>query len=245
MISPYHLEVAEHYERFPYPQYPWYALGSWSALQSVDIANWGLKRVARDLWVVGCGTVAPQMFGRRNPRLRILATDLSQASLDIALKRLRLFGTHNVCLRCEDLMEARYVDAFDAIDCFGVLHHTFSPQKGLEKLERALRPGGVLRLMLYSRKAREKIENLRAEIVRAGIKNISDVVTHVRTQLDHSERTGDLSNSFGIADAILNPIIHVFDEDALENLLKQFPSLQVLRRSTEGNFVVHLLKDPG
>ena len=39
---------------------------------------------------------------------------------------------------------------FDVIECSGVLHHMKNPEKGLSSLVKVLRPGGMLKLALYS-----------------------------------------------------------------------------------------------
>ncbi len=243
MISGYHLSVAEHYERFPYPAYPLFAAARWEDLKSVDTSTWGLDRPAKEIWVAGCGTIAPLMFARRNIGARILATDLSSQSLKILKRRLQLYGMHNVLLKTEDIMESKYSEAFDAIDCYGVLHHTVSPKLALEKLAMALKPGGILRLMVYSTHAREEIEKLRAEMLQRKANTI-ELVWSALKELRVSLR-GDLGNRVGVADALLNPIVHVFSADQINELVASVPSLEVCNFDCMGNFVLFLKKiDP-
>lgn len=108
MISGYHSEVSAHYEKYPYPAYPIFAKASWKSLASVNCETWGATRNIRDIWIVGCGTIAPLMFARRNFKARVLATDLSEASLSQAARRVKLFGMRNLILKKEDLFEAKY-----------------------------------------------------------------------------------------------------------------------------------------
>lgn len=241
MISPYHENISKHYEKYPYPSYPLWGFGSWSQLSSVDLKNWGIVGGVQTAWIVGCGTIAPMMFGRRNPEVSFFASDFSKSVLRTLKLRLFLFGIRNVKTIHEDLVESRYVEAFDAIDCYGVLHHTFSPGIAFEKLVRALRPGGVLRLMVYRREVRAEIERLRSEIVEKGIKDLRDVKNFLQEQ--KISATGDLSNPAGIADALLNPIVHTFDEEALQNLLKTQPQMKILKKESVGNWVVLLSKE--
>jgi len=240
MISPYHEEISKHYEKYPYPAYPLLGFGAWSQLESVNLKNWGIEGEVRSVWIVGCGTIAPMMFGRRNPDVSIFASDFSKSVLNVLKRRLLLFGVRNVKPVHEDLMETRYQEAFDAIDCFGVLHHTFSPSLGLDRLVNALRTGGVLRLMIYRREARHLIEDLRREVVEMGIRELSGVRKFLSGR--KVDLKGDLSSSSGIADALLNPIVHTFDEEALESLLKTQPRLKILKRSESGNWTLYLQK---
>lgn len=241
VISGYHQPVAEHYEKYPYPHYPWYSLGSWRQLESVDASQWGAQRAIRDIWIAGCGTIAPIMFGRRNERARIWGTDLSEQSLGIAQRRLNLLGIRNVHLKQEDLFDARYHEAFDAIDAYGVIHHTVSPQRALEKLAHALRPGGVLRLMVYSQEGRAQIEGLRREVKE---KKLADLyaVREFLSGKEAAKKEEEFKNNSGIADALLNPIVHVFDEQKFRVLLASEASLNFIKVTTHSNYICHGIK---
>jgi SAM-dependent methyltransferase len=146
----------------------------------------------------------------------------------------------NLILKKEDLFEAKYEEAFDAIDAYGVIHHTVSPKRSVEILLRALRNGGVLRLMVYSKDARSEIEDLRKEVQSLGIKDLArvkEIVGEKGTRL-----LGDLSEPSGMADALLNPIAHTFTRETLDELLQSFLNLEVLKIEAGGNFVVHARK---
>lgn len=211
-------------------------MGSWADLKSVDVQNWGVSRSVRDIWIAGCGTIAPLMFGRRNASAKVIASDLSESSLRICSKRLKLFGIHNVHLKCEDLFEVSYSEAFDAVDCYGVLHHTVSPQRVLEKIAKSLRPGGVVRFMVYSREARSSIEDLRSQIVQKKLSDLESVEKFLQEK--NIKRISDLTTREGTADALLNPIVHHFSDSDLRQLLGGVPMLQKLHIETAGNFVV-------
>lgn len=240
MTSGYHARIQEHYEKYPYPHYPWYALGSWRQLDAVDTQKWGAKRDIQDIWISGCGTIQPIMFGRRNHFARIWATDLSKNSLLIAKRRLNLLGIRNVHLHQEDIFESKYREAFDVIDSFGVIHHTVSPQKSLQKLTEALRPGGVLRLMVYSQSTRQNLEVLRKEVLEKKIENLADVETFVSSK--QVDRRGELSNSMGVADALLNPTVHTFTDDQFHSLIAGQSDLKLLRLDSSSNHLAYLIK---
>ncbi len=238
--SPQNSDVARHYERYPYPGYPIYSFGNWNQLSSVDISNWGLHREARDLWICGCGTIAPLMFARRNPQMRIVATDLSRRTIGILRRRLWLYGYHNLHLMVQDLMESAYENSFDAVDAFGVIHHVESPEAALLKLEKSLRPGGVLRLMIYSDVARTNIENLRSEVRDLGLSSLGELKKFL-----HSKdilRRGDFSNDAGLADSLFHPLVHIFDRKAVDKLLASARNLEIVRSDSRGNHIFFLRK---
>ena len=234
--------VREHYEKYPYPSYPLFLLGSWKDLERVDLSRWGLKREARDLWIVGCGSVSALMFGRRNPRTRIVATDLSSASLRRLRLRLWLHGVHNVQVENNDFLNTEYNNRFDAIDCYGVLHHIEDPKVGLKKLASSLRLGGVLRLMLYSQSARAEIESLRSKVQAEKIDNIKTLIEWLHD--GEVSRVGELSSESGLADALLHPLVHVFDGPTLRELIDSEKSLEILKLEEKSNFIITLRKKP-
>jgi SAM-dependent methyltransferase len=240
MTSGYHDDVAQHYEKFPYPAYPIFSLGAWKSLESVDCQTWGAKREVRDIWVAGCGTIAPLMFARKNFRSNILASDISVRTLNICARRLWLFGMRNVRLQWEDILQVNHRECFDAVDAYGVIHHTISPQVVLEKLTDSLRSGGVMRFMVYSNHARGEIDKVRQELRAMNITAVTEAISHLERQ--NIQRKGDLSTDVGIADALINPIAHVFTRSTLDSLLAAVPLLHVLEIREHGNFVVFARK---
>jgi SAM-dependent methyltransferase len=232
-------EVEEHYEKYPYPAYPWFAMASWSQLDQVDLAAWGVKPKSPELWLAGCGSIAPLMFARRNPRAKILATDLSNKNLNQAKLRCWLFGQHQVKFEKQNLLEAHYESQFDAIDAFGVIHHTPEPAAALAIFEKALKPNGVLRLMLYSKKSREEIEALRLQFL---AKNYSIDEARENIPKHLMKKFYDLRSQEGVADALLHPLVHVYDDESLNALVTTCPNLVPQRVSSSGNYVLFLRK---
>lgn len=241
MISQPHKEVQKHYDRYPYPDYPLYALGRWEDLGGVDFKSWGVQHEIQDAWLAGCGTIQPLMLGRRNPSVRIIASDLSKRSLRRSKWRCLLYGVRNVHFVCEDIATSIYRDAFDLIDCYGVLHHTENPEQALKNLSRALRQGGVMRLMIYSAEARATIENLRSQVQKNKLDSVKAVKGFLSQQ--NVQIQGDLKSNRGIADALLHPLVHVFRQDEIEKLVASAPELEVMERLFEGNFIYFLRKN--
>jgi len=230
-------QVKAHYERYPYPDYPFYFQGSWRELSRVELSSWGAKQPVREAWIAGCGVVAPLLFGRRNPEVRILATDLSRTSLRRARWRLFLFGVHNVELREEDILDAGYRQRFDAIDAYGVLHHLPEPELALSVLEAALKSGGVMRLMLYSKAARALFTLKRAEMEALGIDSPEQALPQLKPQ-----GVFELQSLSGVADALFHPLFHEYDRSQVDGLIGRFPQLELLELREESNFVLFLRK---
>jgi ubiquinone/menaquinone biosynthesis C-methylase UbiE len=75
--------------------------------------------------------------------------DLSQASLQMARRRCELAGLESD-LRLSDAEHLPFPDSsFDIVYSYGVMHHSADPAQCLREAHRVLKPGGVLRVMLY------------------------------------------------------------------------------------------------
>ena len=69
-----------------------------------------------------------------------------------------------------DILELRSLDRqFDIIESAGVLHHMDDPVAGWRVLTDCLKPGGLMKIGLYSELARRHIVEMRREISKAGI----------------------------------------------------------------------------
>lgn len=235
-----HLSVQRHYEAYPYPDYPIYAFGRWKDLESVDLSTWSIEGSIKRLWIAGCGTIAPLMFARRNPMVSIVASDLSKSSIRRAKWRSLIWGYPNIEYRCEDLLAHESSDdLYDAIDCYGVIHHTVNPRQTYELLLQKLRPGGVLRLMVYSEKNRSEIENLRSEIKSSGITSLKEISKLLKAR--NINIRGDLSNRSGIADALMHPLVHVYTKEGFSELITH-SSVDVISLSETHNFIAKVRK---
>jgi SAM-dependent methyltransferase len=94
----------------------------------------------------------------------IVHLDLSAASLAVAQERARVRGLEGIRWVNASLMDlpGLGLGEFDYINCTGVLHHLESSEAGLAVLARALRPGGVILLMLYGRYGRSSVYDMQA-----------------------------------------------------------------------------------
>ncbi len=66
-------------------------------------------------------------------------------------KQAQNVGARNLTLHQESLNDVTYRDEFNYILCTGVIHHNADPARPLANIARALRPDGVLELMVYNR----------------------------------------------------------------------------------------------
>jgi SAM-dependent methyltransferase len=103
----------------------------------------------KDVLDAGCGigTVALEFahYGAR-----VVGVDVSARSFEIAEKRAEAERLPVRFMR-GSLEDAWLPPMFDLIWCWGVLHHTPHPDKALANFRRWLKPGGVVRAMVYHR----------------------------------------------------------------------------------------------
>lgn len=97
----------------------------------------------------GCGKGRHSRLLEKFSPKRLFSVDLSDAVLLAAHNTKD--ADHIFCLRA-DLLRLPVPDgAMDVVFCVGVLHHLENPEKGLQELWRALKPGGTLCLWVYGR----------------------------------------------------------------------------------------------
>lgn len=102
------------------------------------------------IWVAGCGTNQAVLTALRFPGAQVLGTDISTRSLEVAAKMAKEIGLTNLVLEEASLNVPRHHAAFDHVICTGVIHHNADPQVPLASLAAALKPGGVMELMVYN-----------------------------------------------------------------------------------------------
>jgi SAM-dependent methyltransferase/Flp pilus assembly protein TadD len=120
--------------------------------------------------VAGCGTGADAIFvARRFRGARVLAVDLSLASLGYAKRKTRELGLTNIDYAQADILRlGSLARTFDVIGAVGVLHHLADPFEGWRVLLSRLRPGGFMCLALYSQIARRPVVKAREFVAARG-----------------------------------------------------------------------------
>ena len=115
----------------------------------LDYERWRGKRVLE----IGCG-IGTDAIEFALAGARVTAMDLSSRSLEIALKRA---GAHGLNIEfvlgdAEELPCYLEPRSYDLVYSVGVLHHTPHPERAVRVIrDYYMRPGSVLKLMLYHR----------------------------------------------------------------------------------------------
>ncbi|MGJ3260579.1 MAG: class I SAM-dependent methyltransferase [Rhodospirillales bacterium] len=156
--------VAQMYERHPYPpvddDIEAYKRGDAWLLESPNPGfhlYWPYRAYTDDLdiLVAGCGTQQAAQIAAGLPGARIVATDISDNSLNETRRLADKAGVGNLTLEKLPVEASSMLGRdFDLVICTGVLHHLTNPLQGLKALADVLRPTGSMHLMLYGRHGR-------------------------------------------------------------------------------------------
>jgi SAM-dependent methyltransferase len=143
----------------------------------------------RDILVAGCGTGSKAIItALLYPNAKVLALDISLASLAYARRKAREANARNIEFAQADIMNLGSIGrSFDRIEVLGVLHHLADPLAGWRILLSLLRPGGVMLVGLYSVTARKGINAARAFVAEHGYRPTSDGIRACRQGLMRRE----------------------------------------------------------
>ncbi|MCS3904493.1 Tfp pilus assembly protein PilF/2-polyprenyl-3-methyl-5-hydroxy-6-metoxy-1,4-benzoquinol methylase [Methylohalomonas lacus] len=171
-------DVRAQYEANPYPRWRMldqpdgYSLGNYLCLLFPHLrARPPGFDPAPAILCAGCGTGLQALrMARRIPDAQITAIDMSRTSLAYGMRQAAAHGHDDIDFAQADIVRLDdSVGPFDAIECYGVLHHLADPQAGWQALRRRLNPGGVMRIGLYSHAARGPIRAIRERIAAQNI----------------------------------------------------------------------------
>ena len=163
--------VQAQYEEHPYPR--WH--------RAPAAASFPLPRMLRSLFphlrelhaaeapevlIAGCGTGRhAAITAQLQPHARVLAVDISRASLAHAMRRCSELGLRNVRFAQADILQlGGREERFDLIECAGVLHHMKDPLEGWRALLSLLKPGGFMKIGLYAELGRQGIAAAREAV---------------------------------------------------------------------------------
>ncbi|NQV55353.1 MAG: tetratricopeptide repeat protein [Rhodospirillales bacterium] len=233
------IAVREHYEEHPYPSwqdlkpteavaYDKSFLWQYPILRGRDI-DWP---AAAQILVAGCGTGSTvASVAKQFPDADILALDLSRASLAYGARKAKEMGILNATFAQADILELGTLERkFDAIYCTGVLHHLREPVVGWRNLVDLLKPGGLMRIALYSEIGRAGVVAAREIIAEQGYGANADDIRACRAlistmtdkdRLAEVMRTVDFFNLATCRDMLFHFQEHRFDLPAIKTILSQ------------------------
>jgi tetratricopeptide (TPR) repeat protein/SAM-dependent methyltransferase len=200
--------VRQQYEENPYPR--WIRMPPSRTFDSFDsylrgVLPWSDFRYQGrgercDILVAGCGTGHHAIdVALRSKDARVLAIDLSLASLAYARRKTRELGLTNIYYAQADILRTGPIGrTFDVIESGGVLHQLDDPMEGWHALLALLRPGGIMYLGLYSELARQSVVAVRSFIAARGYQRTADDIRRFRQDMvtaDHGLPLGNLLTS--------------------------------------------------
>jgi SAM-dependent methyltransferase len=222
---------AQFYERFQYPWPPFVIQrvtdpGFENHMLSQSVGEWtsNVLPTKPRIWVAGCGTNQAALTAISFPEAHVVGSDLSTASLDASRRLAEQLNVTNLELRNESLNEAGYSNAFDYVLCTGVIHHNAYPQNTLAQLANALKPDGLLQLMVYNRyHCVEATATQNAVTILASASGDSGLDNQLKLAVDIIEGHDDLKqrvlqffpgmehSESAVADAFIQPVMHTFN----------------------------------
>jgi 2-polyprenyl-3-methyl-5-hydroxy-6-metoxy-1,4-benzoquinol methylase len=228
--------VQAQYETNPYPR--------WVRTQSSFVAA-TLAQIVRELFphadvsaispkskilVAGCGTGQNAIAtAQRFSGARVLAVDLSLASLAYARRKTLELGLDSIEYRQADILALGGLEErFDLIESSGVLHHLEDPFEGWRVLASLLKPGGFMRIGLYSEAGRRQVVRARELIAAEGFtpdaQGIRACRAAIRARSDHElfakiVRNEDFYSMSGCRDLLFHVHEHRFSLPQIEAMI--------------------------
>ena len=144
-----------------------------------------VKTNGAEILIAGCGTGQHSVeTARQFPEARVLAIDLSLSSLSYAARKTQELGLKNLEYAQADILKLQSISRnFDVIEAAGVLHHLPEPMAGWRILLSMLRPGGFMRIGLYSKLARQDIVVAREFIAKRDYRPSTEDIRRCRYEL--------------------------------------------------------------
>jgi SAM-dependent methyltransferase len=189
-------KVREQYEENPYPR--WVKVEISPKAKSISEVctelnlNLHSKHMesitAPAILIAGCGT-GQQSIGTacRFANCQVTAVDLSCASIAYAQRKTSELGLTNIEYMQADILRLDQLDMeFDIIESSGVLHHMGVPMDGWRVLTGLLRPGGLMRIGLYSELARHHLAGVREEIASLSVGTSKSDIREFRRRISES-----------------------------------------------------------
>jgi tetratricopeptide (TPR) repeat protein len=185
-------KVREQYEQNPYPR--WVKAAPGRGTRSIDAhlrktypqaPFRDLNTAQPEMLIAGCGTGQfANEFAQFIENARVLAVDLSLASLAYAKSKTVELGLTNIDYAQADIVTLPQTGkSFDIIESGGVLHHMEDPFAAWHGLLDMLRPGGVMRLALYSERGRADVVAAREWAANGGYSADAEGIRRARRRI--------------------------------------------------------------
>jgi len=171
------ISVREQYEQHPYPR--WLELPRRDAVSYRDYLT---RRFARfsppeflsapvRVLAAGCGTGQEAVaIAAARTDCQVLGLDLSRRSLAYAQRMTNKLGVAQVNFVQGDILNAEALgQRFHVVESSGVLHHMAEPLAGWRALSNCLEARGLMKIGLYSERARAQVVRAREQIRVAGL----------------------------------------------------------------------------
>jgi len=236
--DPTSLEVKAQYEEHPYPRWFWLSRPPREHLASR--LRWKFPHAALpdfldeslEILIAGGGTgIQPFDTALSFRDVNVLSVDLSRASLAYAQRMAAKLGIANVRFLQADLLHLDELERqFPIIEATGVLHHLEDPMAGWRVLVSLLRPGGLMRIGLYSAIARVEVTAARQRIAALGLKAIAEDIRWFRERLLFGKEAAefprlalskDIHNLNGCRDLLFHAREHSFTLPQVQAMLMQ------------------------
>ena len=199
--------VKAQYEQFPYPR--------WQNLDFKNTTNYGVAlqheypnfAVPKNLFkenlnilIAGCGTGRHAItVAKYFSKVNVTAIDISAKSLAYAKQKTTEFDIENINFKMADLTKLPDLkQRYDIIECSGVLHHIRHYKKALQNLLVNLKPKGLIKISLYSERARYSVNQVREIFKEDGLLNNEhkiQVIRHAIMQADNIENKTSITDS--------------------------------------------------
>jgi SAM-dependent methyltransferase len=231
--------VAEQYEENPYPR--WLSFDPPEPGERLTALRHHAPSGTRDLsgaidvLIAGCGTGRQALAAAigYGANAKLLAIDLSAASLAYAARMAQRYAVTNISFLQADLRDIARLDrSFDVIEAVGVLHHIEDPVAAWRDLAGRLRPGGMMKIGLYSERARRAIVAAREEIARLGLADDLAGIRELRRRVLEAPATPrdwrhllprfmDFFTASGCRDLVFHRLEHRFTPAGLAAALRE------------------------
>ena len=231
--------VKEQYEENPYPRWVSTSLERKPNTILEIVVKLGLLPTRKidhlsecpEILIAGCGTGQHALASAtRFSNSHITAIDLSLSSLSYAQRKTDEFNIKNIEYIQADILELGVLGKqFDIVESSGVLHHMEDPIKGWNILTNCLKPGGLMKIGLYSELGRKDVAYIRGKILQKKIRAETTSMLKFRKEIIHSDdpllksltQSGDFYSLSTLRDLLFHTQEHHFTLPKIDVILKE------------------------